>query len=98
MSYTCNRKKCLRCPGTMQSKGREKIQLGEQSLISGSWSNILAGSLEVSIYMCMDCGNIEFYADSLIENIDALPQKTCPNCGSVHDFDYPKCPNCKFEA
>lgn len=25
-----------------------------------------------------------------------LPQKECPNCGNIHDFDYPKCPNCKY--
>lgn len=23
-----------------------------------------------------------------------LPQKECPNCGEMHDFDYPKCPHC----
>ena len=25
---------------------------------------------------------------------DDLPQKTCPQCGRQHDFDYPKCPYC----
>jgi len=28
---------------------------------------------------------------------DALPQKKCPRCGKEHDFDYPKCPYCKFD-
>lgn len=23
-----------------------------------------------------------------------LPQKICPECGTSHDFDYPKCPHC----
>ena len=23
-----------------------------------------------------------------------LPQKKCPTCGEMHDFDYPKCPHC----
>ena len=23
-------------------------------------------------------------------------QKTCPKCGETHDFDYPRCPNCKY--
>lgn len=27
---------------------------------------------------------------------DSLPQKTCPKCGDRHDFDYPKCPKCKY--
>lgn len=35
------------------------------------------------------------------EEIDEAPsgeilQKTCPKCGETHDFDYPKCPNCKY--
>lgn len=27
---------------------------------------------------------------------DKLWQRTCPNCGQMHDIDYPKCPACKF--
>ena len=26
---------------------------------------------------------------------DELWQRTCPECGTSHDIDYPKCPNCK---
>lgn len=29
-------------------------------------------------------------------DMDSLPQKTCPRCGDRHDFDYPKCPRCKY--
>jgi transcriptional regulator with XRE-family HTH domain len=25
---------------------------------------------------------------------DQLPQRTCPQCGKNHDFDYPQCPYC----
>ena len=25
---------------------------------------------------------------------DQLPQRTCPQCGKEHDFDYPDCPFC----
>jgi rubrerythrin len=25
------------------------------------------------------------------------PTVTCPKCGTQHDFDYPKCPNCKHK-
>jgi len=28
---------------------------------------------------------------------EKLPQKTCPNCGKQHDFDYPKCPWCQHD-
>ncbi|MBO5211884.1 MAG: hypothetical protein J6B80_08160 [Clostridia bacterium] len=28
---------------------------------------------------------------------DKLWQRTCPKCGTSHDIDYPKCPNCKFD-
>ncbi len=27
---------------------------------------------------------------------DKIWQRTCPKCGTSHDMDYPKCPNCKF--
>lgn len=30
----------------------------------------------------------------LDENIDCLPQKSCPQCGADVDIDYPKCPEC----
>ena len=25
------------------------------------------------------------------------PTVICPKCGTQHDFDYPKCPNCKHK-
>lgn len=31
------------------------------------------------------------------EDTSELPQKICPKCGNKHDFDYPKCPKCKYE-
>ena len=30
------------------------------------------------------------------EIMDKIAQRTCPECGEVHDIDYPKCPKCKF--
>lgn len=32
--------------------------------------------------------------DTAVE--DKIWQRTCPKCGEIHDMDYPKCPNCKF--
>lgn len=34
------------------------------------------------------------------ENFDyetSMPKTTCPSCGTQHDFDYPKCPNCGYK-
>lgn len=28
---------------------------------------------------------------------DKIAHRTCPKCGISHDFDYPKCPGCKFD-
>ena len=28
---------------------------------------------------------------------DIIEQRTCPQCGDVHDIDYPKCPKCKHD-
>ena len=60
--------------------------------------NLLAGGLEVSTMICTSCNKIEFYStDYNTEYASDLPQATCPNCGAVHDFDYPKCPHCKYQ-
>ena len=86
---------CLRCTGTMQTVGVEKKQLGQAGMLTGMWRNILAGSLEVDIHICSKCGRVELYSTRSFGN-DDLPTRTCPKCGSVHDFDCPKCPSCKY--
>ena len=81
----------------MQYLSREKLQLGKTGWVLGDLPNLLSGALEVQIYVCPKCRKLEFF---LAENEvldDDTPKKTCPNCGTVHDFDYPKCPNCKHE-
>ena len=88
---------CLRCTGKMSSIGIEKIQLGQTGLLLGMWNNILAGSMEVEIYVCSKCKKVELYANNLDSSCDDIPKKTCPQCGKVHDFDYPKCPFCKYQ-
>jgi DNA-directed RNA polymerase subunit RPC12/RpoP len=89
---------CLRCGETMQFYARERLQLGKTGWVLGDLPNLFAGALDVSIYVCPACRKLEFYADeSASESEEELPQKTCPACGTVHDFDYPKCPNCKFD-
>lgn len=97
---------CTRCGGTMNRIKREKLQLGQTGWLLGDWPNLIAGALEVDIYCCSGCGKLEFYrADvhtehtfpSMQHTPSELPQVTCPNCGILHDFDYPCCPLCGHE-
>lgn len=32
----------------------------------------------------------------LDDSIDVLPKKTCPECGTELDIDYPRCPECGY--
>lgn len=85
----------LRCNEEMRYIGREKLQLGQTGWILGDLSNLISGAMEVDIYACKTCGKLEFFMADTLE--DELPQKECPKCGKKHDFDFPKCPFCKYE-
>lgn len=86
---------CLRCGHEMKHIKTEKLQLGQAGWILGDLPNLLAGAMEVDIYTCQNCGKLEFYLAEEAE--EELPQRKCPNCGKKHDFDYPKCPFCKYD-
>ena len=86
---------CLRCSEEMRYIRREKLQLGETGWFLGDLPNLLAGAMKVDIYACKTCGKLEFFMAELKEN--ELPQRACPKCGKKHDFDYHKCPFCKYE-
>ena len=86
---------CLRCGLEMKRIRREKIQFGQTGWILGDLPNLLAGSMEVDIYSCSKCRKLEFFLSDEVQ--DELPQKQCINCGKLHDFDYPKCPFCKYD-
>ena len=90
---------CLRCGRQMRYIKREKLQLGQTGWVLGDLPNLFAGAMSVDIYTCPGCSKIEFYLAEIREEAmeEALPQKQCPNCGKKHDFDYPKCPFCKYE-
>lgn len=92
-----NNMNCLRCGEAMQYLAQERIQLGKTGWILGDLPNLLAGALNVHIYVCPACGKLEFYAAENAAAEETLPQKTCPKCGTVHDFDYPQCPKCKYD-
>ena len=86
---------CLRCGGEMRFLAKECLQLGKTGWILGDLPNLIAGALEVEMYICASCKKLEFYAAEM-KNVSSseLPQQKCPTCGTVHDFDYPKCPKC----
>lgn len=86
---------CLRCRQEMHHIKKQKLQLGQTDWIFGDLPNLFAGAIEVDIYSCPDCGKIEFFLAEDIE--EGLPQKQCPKCGKQHDFDYPRCPFCKYD-
>ncbi len=88
---------CLRCNEKMHFFRRERIQLGETGWFLGDLPNLVAGALQVDMFICPACRKLEFFAFDNEVEADELPKKTCPSCGTVHDFDYPKCPKCKFD-
>ncbi len=86
---------CLRCGCEINRIKRQKLPLGQTGWILGDLPNLFAGAMEVDIYSCPDCGKIEFFLADAEE--EGLPQKRCPKCGKQHDFDYPRCPFCKYD-
>jgi len=85
---------CLRCGTKMSYIRREKFQLGEAGWLLGDLPHLMSGAMELEVYSCPYCGKVEFFQAPGEEEI---PQVKCPNCGKNHDFDYPKCPFCKYE-
>ena len=90
---------CQRCGTPMRFGLQERFQMGQHSLLLGDWPHVLAGSLELEVYFCPECGKVEFFVPEHSERTtsEQLPQKKCPRCGKMHDFDYPKCPYCSFD-
>lgn len=94
---------CLRCNTDMELIKREKLQLGQTGWFLRDLPNLLAGALEVDIYSCPECGKLEFFntdntfAEIEVYEDDEVPQVKCPKCGKEHDFDYPRCPVCKYK-
>lgn len=87
--------KCLRCGADMKYFSRESFQLGQASFLFGQLPNLMAGSMQADIYVCPECGKIEFFTAQDEQKTDEIAKMKCPKCGMVHDIDYPKCPFCK---
>ena len=88
---------CLRCGSEMNYLTRENIQLGKTGWVLGDFPNLIAGALKTDIYVCPQCRKLEFFAAEDEVSGDDIPKRTCPVCNTVHDFDYPKCPKCKYD-
>lgn len=91
--------KCLRCDVPMKFVKREYVQLGKTGFLTSDWGNLLAGALDVAIFACPECGKLEFFRGGYYEEEDEVTQPgiaktTCPNCGTRHELDDPKCPRC----
>ena len=70
------------------------------------WAILLAcmddGNFEIASYLAFAASAV--FLVGLLDNgsktparDDRLPQKRCPKCDRLHDFDYPKCPFCKYD-
>ena len=46
---------CLRCGGEMRFFAKERLQLGKTGWILGDLPNLIAGALEVEMYICASC-------------------------------------------
>lgn len=55
------KKRCLRCGGPMAKYGPLMLKLGEETFFMSDLHRIMAGSLEVEILRCEECGKAEFY-------------------------------------
>ena len=88
---------CLRCGERLNHITTNKIQLGQTGWILGDLPNLFAGALEVDIYRCPNCKKIELFSAEEEEEEEKIPEIKCPRCGKMHDFDYPKCPFCKYD-
>ena len=87
------REVCIRCGGTMENIGREKLQLGQYGVLMGHWDQHFAGALPVDIYCCRNCKKLEFYAVEAPEE-GSIAQVPGPRCGQLHELDDPRCPHC----
>ena len=47
------------------------------------------------IYYCQKRELEKLPIDKTVD--DKIAQRTCPQCGDIHDIDYPQCPKCRFK-
>lgn len=52
-------KRCASCGATLLFLMREELQLGKNSFLLGSRTNLTAGALDTGIWACPICGKLE---------------------------------------
>lgn len=97
--------RCLRCRADMHFLKQEKLQLGQTGFIFGDLPNLLAGALEVEIYVCHKCGKLEFmfpgypeeaYCEPEMEEEELPPEAMQEIVGvSMDGVPQVRCPACR---
>jgi hypothetical protein len=54
--------KCLRCANVLKYAGTKKFHQGSNLGVLGDWSELLVGKETVEMYVCSECGHVEFFA------------------------------------
>ena len=52
---------CPYCDVQLQYHGARRIQLGRYGWFVEHWDQLMAGSLDVQLYVCPRCGKIEMF-------------------------------------
>ena len=77
------KRKCLRCDAAMKFGMQQKFQLGKTSFLLGDWPNLMAGALELEVWVCPTCGKVEF----VVPGSSELPLKQ-EEPAQTEEFDY----------
>lgn len=48
------------CDQPMTPLGISEFQLGRESFLLGSWSNLVSGAMELGVFRCECCGQVKF--------------------------------------
>jgi len=54
---------CLRCEEKLEYAGRKKLHEGDNWGVIGNIGEFLIEELSLDMYVCPQCGHVEFFAD-----------------------------------
>ena len=69
---------CLRCKTSMNFARQEKIQLGQTGFLLGDWPNLIAGALEVDIWLCPSAARWNSSYPAILRKLTQNPKWTKP--------------------
>ena len=52
---------CLRCGNTLEHAGTKKFHHGPNLGVLGDWGELLVGNESLDMYVCTECGHVEFF-------------------------------------